>query len=1113
MKLAFRKSLSPHGMPILLVFTLVSCSYSVGFGQPSASFDRPALTTLRQVRSFHADASANPVPIHVLAVVTYYDTVAPNLFVQDSTGGIWVDLRGIKAAPPRLGQLLDLTGTVGTGFSPYVANPQWKVRGSSALPKPVPLSYEQAGTGSFDSQWVEMEGIVRSFVKEAEGNVLVIDVATPTGVFKVRVPDYESPLPMQLVDAKVRFRGVCGSAFNRRNQLVAIHLMVPGLEDSKVIDASPTDPFAVPTTPVDRLGSFSAQLADVHRVKVLGVVTAHFPGRGFFLMDATGGVYAKSQDGTPLREGDEVEVIGFPAKGTYSPVLRSAGIRPTGKHQALSPSKIDGNSALKGLYDARLVTISGTVQAVNLLPGSYSFVLQSEDHVNFEATFAAPTASDSAPSFGSKLQLTGICSIKTDENGNPSAFEIVLRTPEDIKLLASPPWLNSRHAALLLSAFVILTSAVFGWVFILRKRVRNQTQLIKTQLEDEVVLEERYRRVFERNLTGLYIATADGHIVDCNETCAQILGYLNRDALLQSPRAAELITAQFHKHLHEGFEGASAQIVNAECKFQSLDGSRKWALVNVRLVNRTKTAAAFLEAGLVDITESKQSREALLFKTALLEAQSETTIDGILVVDDSDHIVLVNKQFGRHFGVPDDLLSRRDDQLLLKHFANKVEDPDAFFERVKFLYDHRDEKSRDEFRLKNGKSFDRYSAPLVDSKGGHRGRIWYFRDITERVKAEVAIRQAEEKYRAIFEDSVVGIFQVTPEGRPISINRALAQLYGFGSAREMIIEVQNMAEQLFVDPSQMIELAKLVAKQDIVRGAEVEVYRKDRTKKWVLMNLCAVHDVYNDIAHYEGTVEDITDRKVAEKRVQFLAYYDPLTGLPNRAFLKDRIEDAVASAQQGNEQFALLHLDLDRFKIINDSLGHTLGDLLLKDVAERLRGCTQRQDTVARVGGDGFLILLRSVNDINDVVAAAEKVVSEMARDFSVQGFSLSSTCSLGVSVFPEHGTDCETLIKNADAAMYCAKEDGRNRFKFFTEDLNIQAMERLTLENGLRLALERDEFFLVYQPQMDIASGEITGTIRTHLVIHWVRSCPESSSMWHRMSSCQNRPRSSSDL
>ena len=369
MNQAFRRSLALHGRSTVLAFSLISCSFCAGFGESSKPLNRPPLTSLRQVRLFRGNASADPVPIHVRAVVTYYDTVAPNLFVQDSTGGIWVDLRGIKAPPPHLRELLDLKGIVGAGFSPYIANPQWKVIESAALPRAVPLRYEQAATGSFDGQWVEMEGIVRSFVQEAEGNVLVIDVATPTGAFKVRVPDYRAPFPMQLVDAKVRFRGVCGAAFNRRNQLVTIHLMVPGLKYSEVIEAAPSNPFAISTTPIGKLGAFSAQLEEVHRAKVLGVVTAHFPGRGFFLMDATGGVYAESQDGTPITEGDEVEVVGFPAKGSYSTILRSAGIRPTGKHQDIVPSKIDWKSALKGLYDAQVVTLSGTVQTVNPLPG------------------------------------------------------------------------------------------------------------------------------------------------------------------------------------------------------------------------------------------------------------------------------------------------------------------------------------------------------------------------------------------------------------------------------------------------------------------------------------------------------------------------------------------------------------------------------------------------------------------------------------------------------------------------------------------------------------------------------------------------------------------------
>jgi len=477
-----------------------------------------------------------------------------------------------------------------------------------------------------------------------------------------------------------------------------------------------------------------------------------------------------------------------------------------------------------------------------------------------------------------------------------------------------------------------------------------------------------------------------------------------------------------------------------------------------------------------DVTARNQSEEALLFKTALLEAQSESTIDGILVVDESDHIILANNQFGLHFGIPSELLASRDDRKVRSYVTEQVESPDAFIEKVRYLNKHQHEKSRDEIKFKNGKVFDRYSGPFVDANGVHRGRIWYFRDITERKLAESAVRQAEEKYRAIFEDSVLGIFQINPEGRPISINRALAQLHGYRSPEEFMAEVQNVPAQLFVDPNRMIEVAKLAARGEVVHGAEVEVYCKDRSRKWVRMSQRAVRDVYNDIRNYEGTVEDITERKTAEERIQFLAYYDSLTELPHRALLQDRLGNALAHAQRRNEKVALLFLDLDRFKIINDSFGHSFGDIVLKEVAKRLKQCTRAQDTVARVGGDEFLIMLNKVEGVADAAIAAERVMQAMGAEFVIQGHSLGMSCSIGISIFPEHGSDGESLIKNADAAMYFAKDAGRNDVRFFTKEMNAQATERLALESALRLALDKGEFFLAYQPQMEIATGSIIG-------------------------------------
>jgi len=192
--------------------------------------------------------------------------------------------------------------------------------------------------------------------------------------------------------------------------------------------------------------------------------------------------------------------------------------------------------------------------------------------------------------------------------------------------------------------------------------------------------------------------------------------------------------------------------------------------------------------------------------------------------------------------------------------------------------------------------------------------------------------------------------------------------------------------------------------------------------------------------------------------------------------LRDRLEKALAAAERRNEKLALLFLDLDRFKIINDSLGHSVGDQLLKDVAERLKKWARAQDTVARIGGDEFLIAITGVKYAPDVAVAAERIMDSLTEEFVLQGRKFSVNGSIGISIFPDHGRDSETLIKNADAAMYSAKDSGRNAFRFFTDEMNAEVMERLTLEHNLRSALEKQQLFLVYQPQVEIATGAIVG-------------------------------------
>jgi diguanylate cyclase (GGDEF)-like protein/PAS domain S-box-containing protein len=415
---------------------------------------------------------------------------------------------------------------------------------------------------------------------------------------------------------------------------------------------------------------------------------------------------------------------------------------------------------------------------------------------------------------------------------------------------------------------------------------------------------------------------------------------------------------------------------------------------------------------------------------------------------------------------------------LLEHSAGDI----YFSDRAKFTDSLQLEKSLTNFeqclRRKDGSVvWVLENATLLASEDGSGPVIeGTMADISERKRSEEMLQNSENKYRVLFEDSADANWLMDEKGF-LDCNSAALQMFGYSTESEPMLHPADISPPNQPDgtPSRTAAEQKMAAA--FLNGTERFEWLHQRKNGNVFpAEVCLTALTLSGRPSLLATVRDITERKVAEERFQSLAYYDALTGLPNRILLQDRLSKALAGARRRHDKVALLFLDLDRFKTINDSLGHSVGDLLLQEVAERLRRFAREQDTVARLGGDEFLVVLTNVKEVTDAAVAAERLMDAMTSEFVVQGHSLNINCSLGISVFPEHGADGEILIKNADAAMYSAKESGRNNFRFFTEDMNAQVMERLTLENSLRLALEKREFFLVYQPQMDIVTGKITG-------------------------------------
>ncbi len=479
--------------------------------------------------------------------------------------------------------------------------------------------------------------------------------------------------------------------------------------------------------------------------------------------------------------------------------------------------------------------------------------------------------------------------------------------------------------------------------------------------------------------------------------------------------------------------------------------------------------------GLRDQRAQREAEHELEKLVAELQATLESTADGILVTDLSGAIRGCNRLFAKLWALPDELLTQRDDAAVHAWLRAQVLDADSYDAALEAIAEAPLLQRRDQLLLRSGRVLERLTLPQY-ARGQPVGRVASFRDITERLAGEAQLRLAAQ----VFESSLDAIFVTDAAHCIVAANASCEKLAGV--PRERLIGLR--LDALLHHAEQPGWFDAIRAQLDATGVWEGELWhrRNDGGTLPGQVSLVRLAPGEADLpelpsagVRHVGFFKDLTEMVKDREHIRELARTDPLTKLPNRATLKDKVDGALALAQRHQTAFALLFLDLDRFKQINDSLGHLYGDRVLVEVAQRLQGCVRQVDTVARLGGDEFVLLLDQT-DARGAETIARRVIEELARPFALDGMNFSVTASIGIALYPNDGATMNDLVKNADAAMYRVKERGRAGFRFYQPQMNVDLLARMKLDHAMRIALEHGDFRLHYQPQVCLSDGTVTG-------------------------------------